>query len=252
MNYTVKEMFCKNDEKNIFGELYLPVEYDGKLPTVILSHGYNSSYSHVIDIAQILSKNGFAVYCFDFCGGSTISKSDGNPLDMSIETEMSDLKAVIAIISECDFTDTERLFLYGESQGGFVSVLTAVQMTKTIAGMALLYPAFCIPDNWADKRSEKNIAPFDFMGMQLSQTFIDGLPEYDVFEVVSEYKKPVLLLHGDNDKLVDLSYSERLCKTFPDCRLEVYENEGHGFSPKARKYMREKVLEFFSKLAFCK
>lgn len=250
MNYIVKEMPCKNKEKNIFGQLYLPAEYNGILPTVILCHGYNSSFSHVIDMAHILSENGFAVYCFDFCGGSTISKSDGNSLDMSIETEISDLKAVIAMISEYGIADMERLFLYGESQGGFVSALTAAQMTENIAGLALLYPAFCIPDNWADKRGEKNIDPFDFMGMQLSQTFIDGLPEYDVFEAVSAYKKPVLLLHGDSDKLVDISYSERLCQTFENCRLERFENEGHGFSPKARKIMREEVLDFFSKLAF--
>lgn len=250
MNYTVKEMPCQNCGKTIFGELYLPAEYSGRLPFVILCHGYNSSYSHVIDLAQILSANGFAAYCFDFCGGSSISKSEGKTTEMSIETEISDLKAVIAMISECDFADTERIFLYGESQGGFVSALTAAQMTDSIAGMALLYPAFCIPHNWADKKQDKNTAPFDFMGMQLSQAFIDGLPVYNVFEVVSAFMKPVMIFHGDSDKLVDLSYSERLCRTFVDCRLKCFENEGHGFSPKARKLMREYALEFFSELAF--
>ncbi|MGN0639078.1 MAG: alpha/beta hydrolase family protein [Huintestinicola sp.] len=250
MNFTVTETPCKSGENKIFGVLCLPKEHNGKLPVVILSHGYNSSYSHVLDIAQSLAENGFAAYCFDFCGGSAISKSGGVSTDMSIETEISDLKSVIAMISECSFADRERIYLYGESQGGFVSALTAAQMTDRIAGMALLYPAFCIPDNWISEDPEKMTGPVEFMGMKLSRKFREGLPEYDVFEAVSAFKAPVLLLHGDSDRLVDISYSEKLCSVLENCRLEVFENEGHGFSPKARKRMREMTVNYFSKLAF--
>ncbi|MGN1100563.1 MAG: alpha/beta hydrolase family protein, partial [Huintestinicola sp.] len=154
------------------------------------------------------------------------------------------------MISKCSFADKERIYLYGESQGGFVSALTAVQMTDRISGMALLYPAFCIPDNWSSKDPEKMTEPVDFMGMKLSRKFRDELPVYDVFEAVSAFKKPVLLLHGDNDKLVDISYSEKLSSALENCRFEVFENEEHGFSPKARKHMREMTADFFEKLAF--
>lgn len=250
MNVTATETPCKSGENKIFGVLYLPKEHKGRLPVVILCHGYNSSYSHVLDIAQSLADNGFAAYCFDFCGGSTISKSGGRSTDMSIETEISDLMNVIAMLSECGFADKEKIYLYGESQGGFVSALTAARMADKIAGMALLYPAFCIPNNWIAEDPEKMTEPVEFMGMKLSRTFREGLPEYDVFEAVSRFKNPVLLLHGDSDKLVDISYSEKLCSALENCRLDVYENEGHGFSPKARKRMRVTTVEFLSKLAF--
>lgn len=146
MNITIKEMPCYSREK-IFGLLYTPAEYKGKLPAVILSHGYNSSHRELLDMAECLAKSGFAAYCYDFCGGSAVSKSGGSSLDMSIETEISDLKAVIKTISETDHIDTDRIYLYGESQGGFVSALTAAQIPDKIAGEVLLYPAFCIPDN---------------------------------------------------------------------------------------------------------
>lgn len=250
MNFTVTETPCKSGENKIFGVLYLPEKYNGRIPAVILSHGYNSSYSHVSDIAQSLAEKGIAAYCYDFCGGSSISRSDGRSTDMSIETEISDLKNVIEMISGCSFADTEKIYLYGESQGGFVSALTAAQMTDKIAGMALLYPAFCIPDNWRSEDPEKMTKPVDFMGMKLSRTFRDGLPLYDVFEASGAFKKPVLLLHGDNDSLVDISYSERLCSALTDCRFEIFENEGHGFSAKARKRMREMTKDFFAELSF--
>ncbi|MGN1417481.1 MAG: alpha/beta hydrolase family protein [Oscillospiraceae bacterium] len=246
MRYTVKEMPCQSGKNNIYGLIYLPEGVSERMPVVILSHGYNSSYSHVADMAEAIAEKGMAAYCYDFCGGSTISKSGGSSLDMSIATEQEDLRNVIRMIKDCDFSDNEKIFLYGESQGGFVSALTGAEMKDDIAGMALLYPAFCIPDNWLSKNAEDMTEPVDFMGMKLSAEFRRGVPEYDVFKAVSAFDKPVLLLHGDSDSLVDISYSERLSEAFPDCCFEVYENEGHGFSPEARKRICERVPDFFA------
>ncbi|MGN0696261.1 MAG: alpha/beta hydrolase family protein [Oscillospiraceae bacterium] len=244
MSCTVKELPCKSGKNRIYGVVYLPEGISGRIPAVILSHGYNSSYSHVLDMAEGLAENGIAAYCFDFCGGSSISESEGTPADMSVMTEQEDLKNVIRMIKGCDFSDNERIYLYGESQGGFVSALTAAEMKNDIAGMALLYPAFCIPDSWLPRDPEKMTGPVDFMGMKLSRKFRDGVPGYDVYEAVSVFDKPVLLLHGDADSLVDISYSQKLSKVLPDCRFEIYENEGHGFSPEARKSICERVPEF--------
>lgn len=243
-------MPCKSGENNIFGVMYLPLERVEKMPAVILSHGYNSSYAHVADMAQCLADKGFAAYCYDFCGGSTISKSEGRSTDMSIITETKDLNNVIGMISELEYIDNEKLFLYGESQGGFVSALTAAQCPEKIAGMALLYPAFCIPDHWLKKDHEKMTEPFDFMGMKLSRKFCDELPDYDVFEEIKKFHKPVSIHHGDADGLVDMAYAERISRAFPDCRLHIYANEGHGFSAAARKILRERISGFFEDLAF--
>ncbi len=147
----MNEISCKNGEKTIRGVVYLPCNTDGKIPTVILSHGYNSSYRCLCDLAESLAKNGIAAYCYDFCGGSTKSISDGKTTEMSIATEQADLLCMLDFVRGQTTTDPDRVFLYGESQGGFVSALTAAENKEKIAGMALLYPAFCIPDNWLGK-----------------------------------------------------------------------------------------------------
>lgn len=258
MNITIKEIPCYSrkmscySKDKIFGLLYTPAEYKGKLPAVILSHGYNSSHRELLDMAECLAKRGFAAYCFDFCGGSAVSESGGSSLDMSIETEIADLKAVIKAISENDFIDTDRIYLYGESQGGFVSALTAAQMPNQIAGEVLLYPAFCIPDNWERVTPEELSANNDFMGMKLSAKFLEGLPRYDVFEAAGRFHRPVLIHHGDSDGLVDLSYAERLHKALPQSELFVYKGEGHGFAPEAKRLMCERTADFLGKLAFGK
>lgn len=251
MDIRSKELACKSRDI-IFGLLYTPEEYSGKLPAVILSHGYNSSHRELLDMAKCLAERGFAAYCYDFCGGSAVSKSGGSSLDMSIETETNDLKAVIEMISECDFIDADRIYLYGESQGGFVSALTAAQIPERIAGEVLLYPAFCIPDNWGSVTPEEMSAHNDFMGMKLSAKFLEGLPRYDVFEAAGRFHRPVLIHHGDSDGLVDLSYAERLHKALPQSELFVYKGEGHGFAPEARRLMCERTADFLGKLAFGK
>lgn len=243
MTYTVKELHCKNGENSIFGLAYIPETGGKKVPAAILSHGYNSSHSHILDLAECLAENGIAAYCYDFCGGSSISRSDGKSTDMSVITEQNDLKAVIEIIKGCDFSNGQ-IFLYGESQGGFISALTAPDVKEDIAAIALLYPAFCIPNDWLCRDPETMTEPFDFMGMKLSKAFYDGVPRYDIYAHIGRFDKPVLLIHGDSDDLVDVSYAQKASTSFPDCQLEIYENEGHGFSPNARKKMCSRVVEF--------
>lgn len=243
MTYTVKELHCKNGENDIFGLAYIPETGGKKVPTAILSHGYNSSHLHILDLAECLAENGFAAYCYDFCGGSAISRSSGSSLDMSVITEQNDLKCVIEMIKNSDFAD--KIFLYGESQGGFISALTAPEVKEDIAAIALLYPAFCIPNDWLCRDPEAMTEAFDFMGLKLSRTFYDSVPRYDVYAHIGKFDKPVLLIHGDADDLVDVTYAQKASASFPYCRLELYENEGHGFSPDARKKMCGRVVEFF-------
>ena len=241
-------MSCHSREK-IFGLLYAPAEYEVKLPAVILSHGYNSSHRELLDMAECLAKRGFAAYCYDFCGGSAVSESGGSSLDMSIETEIADLKAVIKAISENDFIDIDRIYLYGESQGGFVAALTAAEMPERIAAMILLYPAFCIPDQWLSKDPESMAKPFAFMGdMLLSKKFYDDVPRYDIYDRVSRYNNPVMIFHGDSDELVALSYSERLKTTFPNAKLKVIKGAGHGFYGDDREYVKRAAVDFFTTL----
>lgn len=39
-----------------------------------------------------------------------------------------------------------------------------------------------------------------------------------------------MLIHGDRDSLVPLSYSERALEVYPSAELEIIPGAGHGFS----------------------
>ena len=249
MSVDIREKYCVSDGKNIFGKLYIPDTKAKKYPTVILSHGFNSIGDDMADIALTFAENGFLAYTFDYCGGSTRSHSDGKTTEMSIISEQNDLKAVIDMMSELDISDSRQIYLYGESQGGFVAALTAAEMPERIAAMILLYPAFCIPDQWLSKDPESMAKPFAFMGdMLLSKKFYDDVPRYDVYDRVSRYNSPVMIFHGDSDELVALSYSERLKTTFPNAKLKVIKGAGHGVYGDDREYVKRVAVDFFTTL----
>lgn len=46
---------------------------------------------------------------------------------------------------------------------------------------------------------------------------------------MEKYDKPVLILHGDRDYTVEVSYAEQAEKSFPDAELYILKGAGHGF-----------------------
>lgn len=226
---SVKERMLDCGGKRIFSVEYIPSSVDACAgnTAVIMSHGYNSSCRDIERSARFLAESGIYCCSFDFCGGSTRSRSSGSSLQMSIESEISDLKDVIrTVMSE---NSIKRLYLYGESQGGYVSALTACELKGQTVGLFLLYPAFCIQDDWLKNGPKHTDETIDFMGMTVSQEFVRGIPRCDSYEKMSGYYRPALIFHGDSDRTVDLSYSERLAEAMPNSKLFVAGGEGHGF-----------------------
>lgn len=219
-------------KKMIYGKIFLPKSNKKKkFPTVIYSHGFGGSYEYGVDYAKALAKKGYAVYCFDFCGGSPDSRSSGSALDMSIFTEKKDLEAVIKSLKKKKYVDKKNIFLFGTSQGGAVSAITAAEHQKEIRGLILFYPAFVLVDNAkAEFKSVDEIPDkYYLMWMEVGKTYFKDLLDYDIYEDIKAYKKKVLIVHGDADDIVPLSYSRKAVKAYSSADLKVIKGAGHGF-----------------------
>ncbi|MCV3295904.1 MAG: lysophospholipase [Oenococcus sp.] len=114
-------------------------------PTIILSHGLGETYRDVAEYARLLANNGFVSIVFDFSGRSNRSKSSVSVTRMSIFSEKNDLLTVIRFAQSLNYVNNNRLFLFGESQGGAVSAIATDEIFQQIAGLVLFYPAFVIP-----------------------------------------------------------------------------------------------------------
>ena len=223
------ELYCTKGEQKIYGYIYKKVKAGEKAPAVILSHSSSLTHEAMKGYARAIADKGYVAYCFDFCGGSSQSKSDGNTDDMTVFTEVDDLKAVINDISLLPEVDTDNIFLLGSSQGGLVSALTAEELTQHIKGLILFYPAFNIPEmvkmfsglmgggSWGDMFS-------------MSETYINAIKDYDVWSHIGQFDRQVLILHGTQDFIVPISNSEKAVTIYPHATLQRIEGANHGFN----------------------
>lgn len=228
--YTVHELTFERCGMAIYGNLYLPKGDRKAWPTAIMGHGFNSSYFFLAPYAAVLAENGVAAYVFDFCGGSINSRSEGDMLEMSVLTEIEDMEAVLKQIKGQPFVDTERLFLIGESQGGLVAALTAVEHPE-VKGLGLLYPAFVIPDDVRKAYPPGTDIPDQgsVFGVTVGRCYFADVRDMDVFQAIGTYEGPVLMIHGTADELVPIAYSERALEVYPNGSLVSLDGAGHGF-----------------------
>ena len=229
----------------IYGELKIP-ECSGPVPLIILCHGFGGTLEGNRDYAEAFRSRGFATYNFDFCGGSPLSKSEGNMVDMTVLTEAEDLNAIIDhFLPDPRFS---RICLWGGSQGGFVSAYVASQRPGDIDRAVLEFPAIVLQDD-ARRRADANgqFPPTsNVMGHTIGRVYNETAVSFDLYDRIVAYTHPVLILHGAQDPIVPLSYSERAAKVFPNARLIVFPGQGHGFAGLSRKEAQNQEASFFA------
>lgn len=251
--YAVKaqRLMIPSGGHRLYGQLMLPKDGKEKHPTIICSHGFNGSYRYFRDgVGMCLAMSGYAVYCFDFYAGSIHGKSGGNTREMSVFSEREQLNDVIAFIQKQSFCDPDKLFLWGESQGAFVTAITAAQHTDDVRAIALFYPAFCLEDDFFKQYATLTDMPetVRWMGVPISRKYYEGLLDFDPYAEAGKFKRPVLIVHGNADKTVDLSYGKRAQAAYENARLEILPGEDHGFSANGKLKSAKLVYDFFEEM----
>ncbi len=232
--YTTQEIRVQNGEKSIYGIVYVP-DTDGKAPLVIFSHELGNDHTSGQRYAERLAEAGYAAYIFDFCGGTVGgNRSDGSNSEMSVLTEASDLETVLKTAQSWDFADAEKIVLLGGSMGGLVTTVVGCTHQNEIAGMILMYPALSAKvDSGSDQYTSEDQIPEDvslFGGwIHVGKNYITDLQSVDFDQLLSSYEGHMLLLHGDQDSTVPLSWSENAKEIIPDCEFHVISGGGHEF-----------------------
>ena len=226
------EVWSERDGNRIFGMMYYNSASSRKQPAVILSHSSSLTHEAMSGYALAIAKMGYAAYCFDFCGGSDKSKSDGKTDEMTVFTEVEDLRAVVKTVKSQANVEPSQVSLLGSSQGGLVSALLADECPDDFAGMILFYPAFNIPEmvkmfsgfgDWGDFG--------DFGGMMsMSEAYINSIKDFDVWSHIGKFSKPVCIIHGTADMIVPISNSEKAVGLYPSATLNKIEGANHGFN----------------------
>ena len=236
-------------ERTVYGDAYIPETES--FPLVIFSHGYNGYKDDFKESAEYLMDNGIASLTFTFCGSGGRDPSGFGTTNMTLFTEKEDLSAIIDYAKQIKGFNGS-LYLLGGSQGGMVSAMAAEERATDIKGMVLLFPGFCIPDDWSNTHypidryptAESIPESIDFWGVKLGRNFVLTMRDLDIYANMADFQNPVLIMHGTNDTIVPISCSQRAAETYPNAELITYNGEGHGFTPGTMRDVETKLLAF--------
>jgi pimeloyl-ACP methyl ester carboxylesterase len=208
----------------------------GKAPLVIMMHGLTSTryenHFMFVDLSRQFEAQGIASLRFDFMGSG---ESDGSFSDMTVFTELDDANAIFDFAMRLPNIDPDRIFLLGMSLGGAVAGMTAARRRDEVRALILWAPGAVIPDacragRILDATFDPDHLPevIDLLGLPLGSAFITTGLTLDIFNETEAYDRPTLILHGDADDIVPISYSETYQRKLKNCKLIPVENAGHS------------------------
>lgn len=173
--------------------------------TVIVCHGWPGNKDDMRGLAEALAEAGFNVLAFDF---RSWGESDASPVTLGYR-ETQDVLGAVAFVRAQHAGRPHRIGIFGLSMGGAASLAAAAgcaeieavvadssysRLDRAISGVfrslwGPAAPVFSLPTRW--------------VGERLIGTPMPGVAPVRAIERISP--RPVLIIHGTRDWLIDVS-----------------------------------------------
>ncbi len=220
----------------LWARLWKPVLKQGQqCDLVIMCHGLNCDHNFDLmkRISQELHTGYFSVLEFDFNGHG---KSDGKFSEMTIPNQIEDLEQVLAYAQDLRFVDD--IALVGHSQGAVVAAMVAGKHPEDIKAVGLLAPASSIRDdvvrgNLFGIRFDPLDMPDSLVlnnGIALGYRYLKTASTLPVFETAANYHGNACIIHGNGDRLVPYTCSERFHQTWTGSEYHLLNYYDHNFT----------------------
>ncbi len=218
--------------EQLVGILHLPAKE--KPPLAVLVHGFGQTKSKrsLVRLARSLERQGIAVFRFDFSG---CGDSQGELENTTLKRQIEDLNVVMKGIFKQVNLDSRRIAFVGESLGCVAATLYYKNYSDiSLKTMVFWAPAFCqkklIPI-WNSKEQLKEWKKKGYLIVKDKKIGLEYLKENenkDYSSILLKMHLPILVLHGKEDEVVPLEFSEKLAKKYKNIKL-VKLNTDHKF-----------------------
>jgi dipeptidyl aminopeptidase/acylaminoacyl peptidase len=191
---------------------WIPARGGAPGPAVLLVHGWESARDRTLPNAQVLHAAGFHVLTLDVRGHGT-NPPEELPLTAG-EFGADALAGVHALLARSDVTAVAVL---GHSMGGIGALLAAAAEPQVAAVIAASTPA----DPYRLTRQTFRLAHLPLPGplayplaWLTTHVFLNPrghtVRSLSAARAIATYRGPVLLIHGDADRVVPISHLDRL------------------------------------------
>ncbi len=229
-------VFKSPDGLAVHGQLFLPkTSSSGKRPALLFFHGGPQrqmllgwhpmgAYTHMYGMNQYLAAKGYVVLSVNFRGGTGYGLNFREPDEFAAGggSEARDIAGAADFLKQRSDIDDKRIGVWGMSYGG---VMTSLALAR-------------YPDAFA--------AGVDIAGVHNWKTFIPTLTtpgaeaaaelafKSSAMGTIADWRAPVLLIHGDDDRAVDFSQTTELVQNLRAVgKIEpeqlIIPNEVHDF-----------------------
>lgn len=246
----IKHVELINKEHKILrGYLDCP---EGATTLVVMFHGYTGNKTEHNGYFRTLSRNlsaiGIASLRMDYsCNG----ESDGEFVEFSYLEAIADAKLMIDF--GASVPGINHLAILGYSMGGAIAALVCDY--RPIDALLLWSPAGSLYEKLKERfdASPKTTAGTVYSAaFELSSRLVDSMAGIDPYQACKSFTKPVLVIHGRNDKTVPHLTGLTYAVKFPNSRCHIVDGAGHGYDEETSKNdLFTKTLAFFKEV-FCK
>jgi len=147
------------------------------------------------------------------------------------ELDVADVEAALAAAHQRGWAPPSRSAVIGGSAGGFTALNVAAHAPEQVAAIVALYPVTDLLQLAATTHRFEAHYCDGLVGVLPEAR--DGYRERSVLFQSKRIVAPLLLLHGDDDKVVPVAQSsalaERITADGGDVALHIYPGEGHGW-----------------------
>jgi putative redox protein len=229
-------------------------EDDDTFSYIIFCHCFTCSKETITTyrLSRLLAEHGYAVLRFDFTG---LGNSEGDFASGNFSTAQDDLRCAVNFL-----VDNYRApsFLMGHSLGG-TTVLSVAQDYETVKAVTCVASP-SEPDHvlhhfgHALPLLEQNIpASFEVAGQyfDIEPGFVEDVRNYDMQSRLAKLDKPVLVIHIENDALVDESNAREIQQWVKgEVDLVTVKNTDHLLSDRqSSEAVAKKIIDWLKNIS---
>lgn len=249
----MKEFYITDDKIRLHAKLDIP-EGKEKCPLLIVFHGFTGHMEerHITAIQLTALETGYATLRVELYGHGL---SDGEFKNHTFYKWVTNALTVVEYAKTLPFVTD--LYMTGHSQGGMLAMMIAGMRPEWFKAILPLSPALVLPDG--ARKGDLLGLPFDpynipeELYLEDKQLFLRGnylrvMQTIHPEDEIGRYPGPVLIVHGEEDELVPLHYSQEAAKKYKNCTLVTIPGDTHCYD-----YHLEEVCEAVKKyLEKCK